>query len=198
MGVKVGDLPLPSGAPTWFAAHFWGHVPLILVSFYLVVAIYRQFRPSISPPTPKIEAKEQALPTQLPVVSSTPKPEPMHTPQLQPPDQTGRVFLSSKMTAMELLALRKGKTQVHADNAVQPYLGKWLRHRGPLEDVWVSDSAVHLCFELEGIRNLQADVSGCPELADVLHKGDEVEVVGKIKQIRQLDVILSDAEVIAR
>lgn len=49
MAFKASDAPLVSGAPTWLAANWWNYVPLVLVTFYLGVALYRHFYPLPSP-----------------------------------------------------------------------------------------------------------------------------------------------------
>lgn len=43
--VKAGGLPLIAGAPQWLGSHIWGYVPLVLVTFYVIVAIYRLKHP---------------------------------------------------------------------------------------------------------------------------------------------------------
>jgi hypothetical protein len=47
MAVKAGDLPLAAGAPSWLAASWWGGVPLILISFYLVITVYKAISPEL-------------------------------------------------------------------------------------------------------------------------------------------------------
>ena len=45
MAVKAGNLPVIDGAPSWLAAQWWNYVPLVLLSTYFVIAIYRATKP---------------------------------------------------------------------------------------------------------------------------------------------------------
>lgn len=49
MAIKAGEIPLMAGAPPWLASPSWGYVPLILITFYLGVAIYRAVKPLFVP-----------------------------------------------------------------------------------------------------------------------------------------------------
>ena len=52
---KSAEAPLMSGAPSWLAAPWWNYVPVVLVSFYLLGALYRLFaspRPAVAVPAP--------------------------------------------------------------------------------------------------------------------------------------------------
>ena len=56
LAFKSAGAPLMSGAPKWLAANWWNYVPLALVTFYLILAIYRQFHPPKSQFSPQIHA----------------------------------------------------------------------------------------------------------------------------------------------
>lgn len=53
MAIRAGDLPLIEGFPSFLSANWWGYVPVVLVTFYLALALYRQFWPhqEIEPPS---------------------------------------------------------------------------------------------------------------------------------------------------
>lgn len=54
MAIRAGGLPLLQGAPLWLAGNFWNYIPAILVSFYLIVALYRHFAfHPVEQPAPK-------------------------------------------------------------------------------------------------------------------------------------------------
>lgn len=48
MAIRAGDLPLPAGGPAWLAKPAWGFMPLLLISVYLFIAIYRLLQPDDS------------------------------------------------------------------------------------------------------------------------------------------------------
>lgn len=45
MAIKAGGLPLIQGAPAWLASIWWNYIPIILVTLYVSVALYRALRP---------------------------------------------------------------------------------------------------------------------------------------------------------
>lgn len=45
LAVKTGELTLMDGAPDWLAANWWGYVPAVLLTFYVIAAFYRLLRP---------------------------------------------------------------------------------------------------------------------------------------------------------
>lgn len=67
MAIKAGGLQLLNGAPGWLAANWWNHLPLALVSFYLIVQVYRVLRPAPTssgdrpqPPSQELDESKQA------------------------------------------------------------------------------------------------------------------------------------------
>lgn len=45
MAVKAANFPMIAGAPSWLAAHWWNYVPLVLITIYLGMAIFRAVVP---------------------------------------------------------------------------------------------------------------------------------------------------------
>lgn len=41
MAIKAAGLPLMQGAPIWLAANWWNYVPLLLLTLYLGIALYK-------------------------------------------------------------------------------------------------------------------------------------------------------------
>ena len=197
--IKAGDLQLITGAPGWLASHSWGYVPAILVTLYVVLALYRQIRPAM----PQVAASE--------VVPTTPRPEAIaeisqkHDPAAPPPSSPpskqegkGRTFLSSALTPEALMDMCADKTDVHAERAMQPYIGKWMRYSGIVRNVYLIGTNAYIRFEVFGLRSVKAIVSNGSDLADVLHKGDKLTVDGRIEDISAVDFNLIDAEVVSR
>lgn len=61
MAVKAADFTLIEGAPTWLSANWWNYVPLTLISIFVVIALYRQFRPHEA--LPEAAPAPEAAPT---------------------------------------------------------------------------------------------------------------------------------------
>ena len=72
MAIKAGGIPLLDGAPLWLAANWWNYAPVILVTFYLTIAIFRQFQ--TRPPVQSSDAMQVQRPS-MPIIS-----EPVRTP----------------------------------------------------------------------------------------------------------------------
>ena len=49
MFIKADGFTIVTGAPPWLASPIWGYVPLVLVSIYVAIAIYRLLRPLVEP-----------------------------------------------------------------------------------------------------------------------------------------------------
>ncbi|UZK64947.1 hypothetical protein [Sphingomonas sp. M1-B02] len=190
--VKAGGLPLMTGAPAWLASNIWGYVPAILVSFYIVVALYRLWRPN------KAGTYDSVYPVQQPVYPGKQPVKPDPEPQLREADTKGRTFLSSNMTPQDLMDMCANKTDAHAERIVAPYIGKWYRYSGLVHNVIVFGRYVQVRFEVPDLRVIKANIPGNLDLADVLHKGDKLEVAGRISEIDSVTFALADAEVIAR
>lgn len=89
MAFKASDAPLVSGAPTWLAANWWNYVPLVLVTFYLGVALYRHFHPLPSPIPFSIESLPKA-PAETPAVVPVREPAPVAAPVLEDQERKER------------------------------------------------------------------------------------------------------------
>lgn len=122
-------------------------------------------------------------------------------PSLFPVTPDGRVFLADSLSAVELMKLCAGKTSVQAAHAAAPYIGKWFRYRGPIRDVYVLSQTMAVSLNLADDPDSIAKVKAYVEdksLSDVLHKGEEIEVIGRITEIDDLTVELRDAEITYR
>ena len=132
--------------------------------------------------------------------------EPIASPSVEPTNPTvtlstsskvGRVFLGANVTPISLMKIHEGKTSIHSEKVIEPYLGKWLRYRGKVSNVTRSGDRMTVWFDIDTLRHLMADLTD-PSVGEVLHIGDEIELVGKIGTIRKFEVELVQVEIIAR
>jgi len=189
MAIKTGDIPLIHGFPSLFVSPLWGYVPFGLVTLYGVVALMRaRAEPVTKPPYQETRRVD-------PSTTATP-------PDLQPiTDTNGRLFLAGNTDAKFLMALCEGKTNVQAKRAVEPYIGTWLRHKGPIYDVRAYPSGntdVSIALDAFGIVTLNFDLGSNSSMAELLHKGDVIEIVGEIEDIRRTGINLKNGEITAR
>ena len=195
MGIKAGDLPLIAGAPQWLAGHFWNYIPLLLLTAYLCVAIYRLVRP--------IDLKKTDTTAGLSIENSaTSTPEPLyHDRNVSLTEATitdGRIFLSSNIDPKALMMLCDKKTDVHAKRAVAPYIGKWMKYKGTINDVYVIGDCTYIRFKIEYASHLKAVIENDIEIADVLHIDDIIEIEGRISDIDIVTVKLIEAKILSR
>lgn len=118
-------------------------------------------------------------------------------PAFTPAANDGRTFLAADLTPAKMMAMCKGKTDVHAVAAVAPYLGKWFRFSGKVANVFLIGGKVTITFDVSDGTAVKARTKNS-ELADVLHVGDKIEVEGKISKITSVHFTLEDARVLGR
>lgn len=191
MAIKGGDLPLRPGAPDWLASNVWSYVPITLFVVYILIAIYKAVRSApgetadviraTPAPIPMAPIKSQTLPADLP---STPRQE--------------RIFLADNVTIGFLISLCEGKTTVQAHRATAPYAGKWYRYTGSIDDVSTYHNTTVIRFDPDRTDILSVMIEGDTPLADILHIGDVITVIGRIKMIASTGIILEMGEVEAR
>ena len=70
MFIKADGFTLVTGAPTWLSSPIWSYVPLVLVSIYVAIAIYRLLHP--------MAVQEPVIPWPEPLPS--PGPPPLRSP----------------------------------------------------------------------------------------------------------------------
>lgn len=118
----------------------------------------------------------------------------------QPVPKDGRTFLASNADPFSLMAICENKTSVHAGRAIEPYIGKWIRYRGIVRNVFMysNDEEMMIMFETRDLKEIEAWFSKDTSVADVLHQGDEIEIIGKIAIVRSMSLRLSDCEVTDR
>lgn len=186
MAIRAGDLPLVRGAPTVLTSSFWSYVPFGLISLYGLIALVKIRRGSHLNGVSAAELTSEAMQAHG---------------FLSAPDDldSGRIFLAPKFNPLDLMNLCEGKTSIHSKQAVQPYIGKWIRFRGSVKDVSrTHDGAMRILFELAFLRHLTFISQINAGMSEVIHIGDVVELVGKIESISKYDVYLVEAEVISR
>jgi len=90
------------------------------------------------------------------------------------------------------------KTDVHAKRAVAPYIGKWMKYKGTINDVYVIGDCTYIRFKIEYASHLKAVIENDIEIADVLHIDDIIEIEGRISDIDIVTVKLIEAKILSR
>ena len=109
---------------------------------------------------------------------------------------SGRVFVTAD--PLDLMKLCENKTQIHANHSAAPYMGKWLRYRGVVNDIVnIGNSRMMICCYYDHGRHIFIITKDTAQ-AEVINKGDNIEVVGKIEKIGPSDIHLNDAEITDR
>ena len=175
MAIKAGDLPLIEGAPMWLASRAWGYVPFVLVTFYLVVALYRALHPAAarSVTLPKVDIGPIAA-------ANAPK---------QDAGQIDGADILPEQIAREYLTLKISRaTVVQEARFLRPYLGKWMALKLTLFDLTVyQDGLIRAqlyCTNNEG-HHLSSPVFAYfdkkwEDHLQHLKKGDELSFRGKV------------------
>ena len=111
-------------------------------------------------------------------------------------ESDGRVFLTSNGDPAKLMAMCAGMTDVQAKRIVVPYLGKWIRYRGSVRDVHAGHKRATIIFQTGNGTVIRGELTKNVELADILHVGDEIEVIGKLETIDSVRVNMTDVEIV--
>lgn len=117
---------------------------------------------------------------------------------LSPEIRKDKIFLGANQGVWELMRLCDGKTDLHAKKAVEPYIGKWLHFRGIVRNVHTYGGEAIIRFDLGNLKVLKARVTNGLELADVIHVGDILEIVGRVIDIDSVTIVVEDTEIIDR
>jgi hypothetical protein len=178
MAIRTGDIPLIEGMPAFFASALWGYVPFVLVSLYGIVALWRKQQ---EPDDSKYSLMD-LLPKSANVTAAKPE------------EPSERVYVN--LAPEDLQAACVGKTTVHAIQVSKIYEGKWMRFDGHVRDVWLYDSPYP--YAIISLFDEDVDVIAMSHetaKAEVIHKDDLIEVVGKIVGIRESGISLDYAEI---
>lgn len=95
------------------------------------------------------------------------------------------------------MKIPEGKTSIHSEKAVEPYLGKWLRYKGNISNVSSAGKSRVIWFKIADFHHVYGQLTE-PGVAEALHIGDMVEIVGRIVKIKQFDIELADVEIVTR
>jgi hypothetical protein len=120
----------------------------------------------------------------------------------KPEKPNERVYLSKDMDTVALRKLCADKTRHQADAVVRPYIGKWIRLKGPVHEVWPKDGGgwtvglkIRARGELLGSTMITFEESETPKL-EILNKGDVIRAEGRIARIEELWVTLDHGRVL--
>lgn len=115
-----------------------------------------------------------------------------------------KVIVGDKVTANFLMDACVNKTDVHSAGVIRPYLGKWLRIHGRVNNIspredgtsYVSLDVPYPFRGSELSRTVWLSFPGDRERLEVMHKGDPVSAIGKIMRVRSATMDLEDCELV--
>ena len=116
---------------------------------------------------------------------------------LRESEPSQRVF--SPRSPSELVALRKGKTEIVARAAIKPHIGTWLPYQGPVVDVKFHYSGEGMVISLEhssvdAPRIYAWFGPSWSKSIEILDIGDQVTLVGEISDILSNLIALEKCE----
>ena len=106
--------------------------------------------------------------------------------------KAGRMYIPEEVTLHSLQARVRDKKLTELQNlaSVQPYLGKWVRYTGQIDDV-IGNAVV---FELSSARVMAYFGKEWYEHLPILPRGKTVTIDGRVEEIGFLGVRLSECE----
>jgi hypothetical protein len=90
------------------------------------------------------------------------------------------------------MGLVKDKMMSERDRIVRPFIGKWIKTEVKVDDVSLRSSGGVIWAD--GVKMLFAFKNVWRERLDILTKGQTVEIIGKIKEIRAVGFECDDCE----
>ncbi|MCA1654691.1 MAG: hypothetical protein ABR588_00350 [Sphingomicrobium sp.] len=202
LAFKSAGAPLLPGAPVIFAATFWNFMPVVLVSFALLIFIYRQLRPPV-PTLPALRAL--VAPRQAPPIASSQEAAP-------PQPQGGsaeRVFVPDGLTPRKLMAMCEGKTSHQAQVSIKPFIGKWIRVSGIVRDFMMlsedwgavflqsATTAVLGDMALREVNSAKLYFRSDFDRLEMLQGGERFVADGQIKEIDSLSFKADNCEIVS-
>jgi hypothetical protein len=112
-----------------------------------------------------------------------------------------RIFVSASITPAHLLSFFKDRTSIQAQKLVAPFIGKWMKLSGNLDEVLSSNpSRAQVTFSGRGLGSELACVYMCFRTEDsidrlsILKRGDSMAVVGRITHADAIQLDLDNCE----
>ncbi len=122
--------------------------------------------------------------------------------QSSPRDEK-RVFLGESITPGFLMGLCAEKTAIHGQRSTSVYIGKWMRLEGLVNNI--SDHGYRLFVSVrvpitragtESDTLVWLSFTGDRDQLEIMQKGDKIVAVGQIKAIKELEIDLTDCELV--
>ena len=136
----------------------------------------------------------------LHIHSPIPMPSPIPVPVLVPKAEE-RNFVGASITPEVLIGFFKEHTSIQARKLIEPFIDKWMRVSGNLEEVISSiPTLAILTFSGRGIRSDLAGIyfyfrtEGTIEPLRTLRRGDSLTIVGKIRDVNAVQIDLDPCE----
>lgn len=133
-----------------------------------------------------------------PVAAAPPEAPSVPPSEITPPPDS-RITLGSNVTPSFLMKLCEGKTEIQADSAVAPYIGKWLRVGGSIIQASTILGRASVSIkprETTGFEQIYLIFKGDRERIAVLQKGDSMSAIGQINKIGEDEITLSECELL--
>jgi hypothetical protein len=113
----------------------------------------------------------------------------------------GRIFVGPSITPEYLLGLFEGHTSIQARKLIEPFIGKWLKISGNLDEVMSpSPNIAQVTFSDRGFQGKLASVymyfrtKALIDRLATMRRGDSVVVIGEIRNVNSSHVELEDCE----
>jgi len=103
------------------------------------------------------------------------------------PDEQTRIYLGSNVTGGFLRAFYKNRTQHQGDQAIQPYIGKWMQVEGAVRNIYPRRQNWDVLIlnkgsdEVVGSAMINCVPSETAKL-EILQKGDMIKAEGRVKR----------------
>ena len=189
-------LPVPS---------LWTWLGCIVIGAIILFAIWRKklfgtSRASSSTKLSKMARTSQDAPQDMSDAVLPPAPTTASVEHILPSD---RVY--TPRTASEIFLSIHKLTSLEADNAMRPYIGKWLKIEGVVRDVSDYRDIISIHLDLPETKEIDLSLGGISlrfkkdrwmQHIETIKKGDFVKAVGIIDRIDRWTMSLEDCELI--
>jgi hypothetical protein len=164
----------------------WILMMTLLVAGVLHITAAVVQRKSVHAPAPHTGASSSLVPASVP----------------SPSTEVGRRdFVGASITPEYLVGLFKDHTSIQANKLIEPFIGKWMKVSGHLNEVLsstpdfaqVSFSGRGLTSDLAGIYMYFRSKDSIERLA-ILRRGDALTIVGEIREINSVQLTLESCE----
>jgi hypothetical protein len=115
----------------------------------------------------------------------------------------GRIFVGDSITPKYLIGLYKqAKMELHAQRAVEPFIGKWTTVSGPLDDVrtgLLNNVMVTILSDSSIFPNVYLYLffdDGWLDRLSIVKHGEKISAIGEIKKVSQHFVVLENCELV--